>query len=106
MKVGWSKGIEPLCDVMIGQDRLVSRHECTDTVKSRTELYPDAISVPNGRDLIQDLKQKSSAVLDCPSVLVRSSIRGLIQELRNQINVRAMHFDAVETCFPGISRGG
>ena len=48
------------------------------------------------RDRFQDLQREPRPVLDCPSVLVRPLIRYILQELVNQVPVRAVEHDTIE----------
>jgi len=48
-------------------------------------------------DRLQNLQSKPRPVLDGPSVLVRPLIRHILQELINQVPVRTVDHDAVES---------
>ena len=67
-------------------------------LEQRPRAEPDRrLRLPHGRDDgVDDLEREPRAVLDRAAVLVRALVRVVLQELVDEVPVRAVHLDPVE----------
>jgi hypothetical protein len=65
-------------------------------------MHADAARAPDGDDGVRDLKQEPSAILDSAAVRVVTLVCAVLQELVEQIAVRAVDLDAVEAGRLGV----
>jgi hypothetical protein len=68
-------------------------------MRARRQVQVDADPVrrPDGEQRVDGLQKESGAVLDGAAIAVRPLIRAVVQELVEQVAVRAMNFDPVES---------
>ena len=67
-------------------------------------MHANPARTPDGDDGVRHFEQEAGAVLDRTAVAIVALVRAVLQELVEEIAVRAMHLDAVKTgCF-GVLR--
>src|SRR5206468_2484302 len=69
-------------------------------VAARREMHANTARAPYGDDSVGDFEQETGAVLDRPAINVVALVGAVLQELVEQVAVRAVHLDTVEAgCF-------
>jgi hypothetical protein len=65
-------------------------------VAARREMHADASGTPNANGGVSDLDQQSRAIFDSAAVPIRALVRGVLQELIEQVTVGPVNLHAVE----------
>jgi hypothetical protein len=73
-------------------------------VRARREVHADAVRAPHVDTRVRHFEQQARTVFDRAAVEVGALVRAVLQELVEQIAVRAVHFDAVEARAFGVFR--
>ena len=78
------------------------------TLERAPRTKPDARPFcTNGlHDGIYNLEHKSCAILDTPAIFVRALVGDILNELVEEIAIRAVNFNAIKACSDGISCSG
>ncbi len=63
----------------------------------RAQSYPSLLLSDSLRNRLNDLQSKPSSILHTPTILVRPLVRHILEELVDQIPVRSVNLNAVET---------
>ena len=71
-------------------------------VGARREMHADPPRAPHRDHSIGDLKKEPGAILDRAAVTVVALVRAVLQELVEQVAVRAVDLDAVEARRLGV----
>ncbi len=66
------------------------------SVGARGEMHAHAAGAPDGDDGVRHFEHEPGAILDFPAIPVCALVRAVLQELVEQIPVRAVDLDAVE----------
>jgi hypothetical protein len=69
-----------------------------------TESDADAIGANGFGTLLDNLEREAAASLDRSAVLIRSLVDVVVEELVNQISIRAVNLDAIETSLSSLLR--
>src|SRR5262249_58376801 len=70
----------------------------------RRDAHAGTLGTNRSRHRVDDLKQQPHTVLDAASISVRTLVGAIVQELIDQIAVRAMYLDTVEASCQRVSR--
>ena len=73
-------------------------------VAARCQMHANPAGAPDGDDRVRDFQHEPRAVLDGAAVVVGAPIRAVLQELIQQIAVRAVDLDAVKARALGVLR--
>ncbi|KAG9405092.1 hypothetical protein AC1031_004198 [Aphanomyces cochlioides] len=74
----------------------------------RRETDPDFVRPDGIRDSLEDFRQEPTSVFERSAVLICACVGPREEELPNQVAVRAMDFDSIESCDLNgtLGRGG
>ncbi len=73
-------------------------------IAARREMHADAPGAPDADDGVSDLEQQPRAIFDFSAIAIRALVRGVLQELIEQIAVGAVNLDPVEASEPRVFR--
>ena len=73
-------------------------------VAARRKVDADASGAPDADGGVGDFEQQPRTILNSAAVSIRSLVRGVLQELIEQVAVGAVNLHAVEAGDPGVLR--